>query len=94
MVTLYDKTPVISRRELFRRGSAAGVGALLVISGSAVLSPRHAWGMETTALKPETMATLIQMARDIYPHESPTNTTPSPSRAMTRTQPRMWRTGT
>jgi hypothetical protein len=26
-------------------------------------------GLETSALKPETMATLIQMARDIYPHD-------------------------
>ncbi|PSJ64316.1 Twin-arginine translocation pathway signal [Kumtagia ephedrae] len=67
MVTVYDRTPGISRRELFRRG--AGAGALLVVSGTAVLSPRHAWGLETTALKPETMATLIQMARDVYPHD-------------------------
>lgn len=69
MVTVLDKSSGISRRELLRRGSAAGVGALLVISGSAVISPEHAWGMETSALKPETMATLIQMARDIYPHD-------------------------
>lgn len=72
MVTIYDGKPKssgnpgLSRRELLKRG---GVGALLVISGSAVISPEHAWGLETSALKPETMATLIQMARDIYPHD-------------------------
>ena len=72
MVTIYDGKPKasgrtgLSRRELLKRGS---VGALLVISGSAVISPEHAWGLETSALKPETMATLIQMARDIYPHD-------------------------
>ena len=66
MVTIYDGKPGLSRRELLKRG---GVGALLVISGSAVISPEHAWGLETSALKPETMATLIQMARDIYPHD-------------------------
>lgn len=66
MVTVYEKAPGLSRRELLKRG---GVGALLVISGSAVISPEHAWGLETAALKPETMATLIQMARDIYPHD-------------------------
>lgn len=72
MVTIYESKPVhetkpgLSRRELLKRG---GVGALLVISGSAVISPEHAWGLETSALKPETMATLIQMARDIYPHD-------------------------
>jgi hypothetical protein len=67
MVTVYNRTPGLSRRELLRRGSAAG--ALLVISGSAVLSSTESWGLESTALKPETMATLIQMARDIYPHD-------------------------
>ena len=72
MVTIYDGKPKssggkgLSRRDLLKRG---GVGALLVISGSAVISPEHAWGLETSALKPETMATLIQMARDIYPHD-------------------------
>ena len=66
MVTVYEKAPGLSRRELLKRG---GVGALLVISGSAVISPEHTWGLETAALKPETMATLIQMARDIYPHD-------------------------
>jgi hypothetical protein len=72
MVTIYDRKPKssaakgFSRRELLKRG---GFGALLVISGSAVISPEHAWGLETSALKPETMATLIQMARDIYPHD-------------------------
>ena len=29
-----------------------------------------AWAVETVALKPETMATLVQMARDIYPHDT------------------------
>ncbi|RUX43532.1 gluconate 2-dehydrogenase subunit 3 family protein, partial [Mesorhizobium sp. M7A.F.Ca.US.014.04.1.1] len=66
MVTIYDAKPGLSRRELLKRG---GIGALLVISGSAVISPEHSWGLETSALKPETMATLIQMARDIYPHD-------------------------
>jgi hypothetical protein len=69
MVTLYDSKPGLSRRELLRRGGALGAGVLLVISGSAVINPEQAWGLETTALKPETMATLIQMARDVYPHD-------------------------
>jgi hypothetical protein len=66
MVTIYDGKPGLSRRELLKRGA---IGALLVISGSAVISPQNAWGLETSALKPETVATLIQMARDIYPHD-------------------------
>lgn len=66
MVTIYEGRPSLSRRELLKRG---GFGALLVIAGNAVISPENAWGLETAALKPETMATLIQMARDIYPHD-------------------------
>jgi hypothetical protein len=44
-------------------GGSFLVGASWVTSGSA------AWAVEVTALKPETMATLVQMARDIYPHD-------------------------
>ena len=66
MVTIYERKPGLSRRELLKRG---GAGAILVISGTAIISPQHAWGLETTVLKPQTMATLIQVARDIYPHD-------------------------
>lgn len=69
MVTIYERGPGLSRRDLLKRGGAAGIGALLVVSGSAVLCPPQAWALETKALKPETMATLIQMARDVYPHD-------------------------
>ncbi len=57
----------LSRRELLKRGT---IGAALVISGKAVLCPANAWALETTTLKPDTMATLIQLARDIYPHDT------------------------
>jgi len=66
MVRVLERKAGLSRRDLLKRGGAT---ALLVVSGSAVISPENAWGLETTALKPETMATLIQMARDIYPHD-------------------------
>lgn len=67
MVTVYGKNAGISRRELLKRGS---IGAMLVISGNAVICPTNAWALESTALKPETMATLIRLARDIYPHDN------------------------
>ncbi len=76
MTTIYEQRPGLSRRELLKRGT---IGAALIITGSAVISPDRAWGMATTALKPDTMATLIKLARDIYPHDlSPTVSTPSP----------------
>ncbi|MFK7871074.1 MAG: Twin-arginine translocation pathway signal [Roseobacter sp.] len=57
----------LTRRELLSRSMAAG--ASLVVGAGYIASADAAWAMETAALKPETMATLIQMARDIYPHD-------------------------
>lgn len=56
----------ISRRELLKRG---GAGAALIVMGNSVFGANYAWALETSALKPETMATLIKLARDIYPHD-------------------------
>jgi hypothetical protein len=56
----------LTRRELLARGAAAGA---FVIGGSFVAGPEGAWALEVEHLKPQTMATLIQMARDIYPHD-------------------------
>jgi hypothetical protein len=58
----------LSRRDLLKGGTVS-LGAILVISGSSIIHPQFAWGLETSNLKPETMATLIQLARDIYPHD-------------------------
>lgn len=57
----------LTRRALLSRGVAAG--ASLMVGAGFVASSDAAWAMETRALSPETMATLIQMARDIYPHD-------------------------
>ncbi|SLN36188.1 hypothetical protein ROG8370_01507 [Roseovarius gaetbuli] len=57
----------MTRRELLSRTVAAG--ATFVVGAGFVANTDAAWALETTALKPETMATLIQMARDIYPHD-------------------------
>ncbi|MGQ3215287.1 MAG: gluconate 2-dehydrogenase subunit 3 family protein [Shinella sp.] len=65
MTTIYQQRG-LSRRELLKRGT---IGAALIVSGRAVISPDNAWALETTTLKPDTMATLIQMARDTYPHD-------------------------
>ncbi len=64
-----DACAGLTRRALLRGSAATGLGALLIVSGRAVICPSQAWGLETASLKPETMATLIQMARDIYPHD-------------------------
>jgi len=44
MVTIYRGRQGLSRRELLKRGTVIGAGALLVVSGGAVLSRQEAWG--------------------------------------------------
>ena len=55
----------LDRRQLLK-GAAAGT---IVIMGGALVSPSEAWGLEVKVLKPETMRTLLQMARDTFPHD-------------------------
>ena len=57
----------LSRRELLARTSA--LGASFAVGAGFLASSDGAWAMQTSALKPETFATLVQMARDIYPHD-------------------------
>ena len=57
----------LTRRQLLSRATAAG--ASFVVGAGFMAAPNGAWAMETSVLKPETMATLVQMARDIYPHD-------------------------
>ncbi|MEO1775996.1 MAG: Twin-arginine translocation pathway signal [Pseudomonadota bacterium] len=57
----------MTRRDLLASGAA--VTTALVVGGGFVAHSTDAWAMEVKALKPQTMATLIQMARDTYPHD-------------------------
>lgn len=58
----------LTRRELLSNGVKLGITAFVV--GPAFVSASDAaWAAEVKHLKPETFATLIQMARDIYPHD-------------------------
>ena len=63
---IIDKTSKVSRRDFL----AASGAAAITISGTALMNPGEAWGMMVKNLKPTSMRTLIQMARDIYPHDS------------------------
>lgn len=57
----------LSRRELLTKGLALGSSFL---AGNGFLAASNAsWAMELKALDPTAMATLVQMARDIYPHD-------------------------
>lgn len=56
----------LTRRDFLASSAAT---AALTITAGAVLCPSESWGLEVKALKPDTMRTLIHMARDIYPHD-------------------------
>ena len=64
---MQDNPRSLSRRELLSRGAA--LSAAFVVGAGYVTGASQAWAAEVQHLKPETMATLIQMARDIYPHD-------------------------
>jgi len=57
----------LTRRQLLGRSMA--VTASLVVGSGFVASSKGLWAMESATLSPDVMATLIQMARDIYPHD-------------------------
>jgi hypothetical protein len=57
----------LTRRQLLSRSLSAG--ALAVVGTGFIAAPNAAWAIEVTAITPEQMATLLQMARDIYPHD-------------------------
>lgn len=58
----------LTRRELLTKSLA--IGGSLMIGSSFVAGSNAAWALEVKALSPETMATLVQVARDIYPHDT------------------------
>ncbi len=57
----------LSRRELLAKG--LGLGSSFLIGSGFLAASSASWAMEVKALEPAAMATLVQMARDIYPHD-------------------------
>ncbi len=65
-----QETPILSaltRRELLKRTVATGAVALL--GPGFITAHNAAWAMEVKHVSTHEMATLLQMARDIYPHD-------------------------
>jgi len=58
----------LTRRQLLKRSVA--VTGSFALGGTFLAASDATWALELKSLKPETMATLTQMARDIYPHDS------------------------
>jgi len=62
--------PALTRRSFLQRSSSVTLAsAITVTSAGALLNSAEAWALDVKALKPQTMKTLILLARDIYPHD-------------------------
>ncbi|MGY3439765.1 MULTISPECIES: Twin-arginine translocation pathway signal [unclassified Marinovum] len=59
----------MTRRQLLSRSALCGASFAIGAGFVAGRAEAANWAIEVAHLKPETMATLIQMARDIYPHD-------------------------
>ena len=61
-----ERRTQFGRRGLLRAGAAAVPAAALA---GASISATAAWAEDAKAISPHAMATLVKMARDIYPHD-------------------------
>src|ERR1700727_3445811 len=60
----------VIRRAFLRRSSEISfAAAVTVTAGGALLNASEAWALDVKGLQPQTMKTLILVARDIYPHD-------------------------
>jgi hypothetical protein len=63
-----DKRTRVSRR-VFLRSTATVVPAAAALAAGVAISAQAAWAQDAKALKPHTLATLVRVARDTYPHD-------------------------
>lgn len=63
-----DKQVKVSRRGLLG-ATGASLVAMTVMPTGMIIGADSAWAAMAKNIKPETFATLVQMARDIYPHD-------------------------
>jgi hypothetical protein len=66
---LPDKRARLTRRRFLHTSGVTAVGIGVLQTGAMLIDPKGAWALELKTLKPETARTLIQMARDLYPHD-------------------------
>ena len=63
---LIDRTPKVSRRNFLRTGTVTAVASAVI--PVAALGGK-AWAATPVAVSPASFATLVKLARDIYPHD-------------------------
>ena len=64
-----DKRTRFTRRRFLQTTGVTAIGVGALATGQVLIDPRGAWAMSLTTLSPETAKTLVQAARDIYPHD-------------------------
>ena len=74
-MTALDECTKISRRFFLKGSTLTAFGTVALAAEMTLLDPNGAWAMPLKSLQPRTMATLILMARDIYPHDRLTDAT-------------------
>jgi hypothetical protein len=58
-----------TRRDFLKTAGMTAFGTVAMGSGIFLFDPKGAWALTVENLTPRTMATLIQMARDTFPHD-------------------------
>ncbi len=66
-MTIPNSKEELTRRQLLKGSVAAG--AIAVLGAGFIAAPNAAWALEVNVISAHEMATLLQMARDIYPHD-------------------------
>ncbi|HEX3499385.1 MAG TPA: twin-arginine translocation signal domain-containing protein [Stellaceae bacterium] len=64
-----DKRSRLTRRRFLQTTGVTAIGVSALATGGVLIDPRGAWAMSLTTLSPDTAKTLVQAARDIYPHD-------------------------
>lgn len=62
-----DQKQTLTRRDLLKQSVA--LGAIVVVGTGFIAAPNAAWAISVQHILEHEMATLLQMARDIYPHD-------------------------
>ena len=63
-----NQKQTLTRRDLLKQSVA--LGAIVVVGTGFIAAPNAAWAMSVQHISEHEMATLLQMARDIYTHDS------------------------
>ncbi len=61
-----EQRPRLSRRDVLRAGGA-GLLAIQILPGGVIAG--EAWAAAPSAVTPETYAAMVQISRDLYPHD-------------------------